>query len=763
MTGRKVDLENSFIKSLRRANQLQCQLEGCSGKFADSEERVKQHFSTTHQDILESKKTTLSQLIGDCRKFNQNEARGNDRGNQLSSGTTTRDASAPEIRGHETSPTSGKPLESQTPTSRSKAAAKSTNASRDPAFGRGPQTTSRGLYDPNNPSKETTPIKARQSNRVRKQEPQSQAVTTEEDPPEDEHIAPLIKQPETRPISQEQLVAEVKGIYAGLVMVESKCIEVDNAQSSQNGGKLNNEQWQALIALHRTLLHEHHDFFLASQHPSANPALRRLASKYAMPARMWRHGIHSFLELLRHRLPASLEHMLTFIYLAYSMMALLYETVPAFEDTWIECLGDLGRYRMAIEDDDIRDREVWTSVSRHWYSKASDKSPTTGRLYHHLAILARPNALQQLFYYSKSLCVPTPFTSARDSIMTLFDPILNATAQKSRLPPIDSSFVKAHGILFSGKSQEDFSDAMGGFLQDLDNHIGRSTRRWMEAGYYIGISNCCALLSYGKDDNFIFNTIRPPKTDDAADSTMAEPSEMPEPFKRALQLAQGTQKVVFRRLADPNILPYFHTVLVFMDHLMSYPSAMNLVEKDFPWELAASLLNSLLLSYRNYERINSSEFPQPENEVPRPLPEDFAMKGLLWVDRYYPTDFFRNDKIDDDEKYFEVASMTEERIERILWLACRMTTYSNNKWLTYDKTTHEFGVGSDYDNHVISTSTDEDISTDMNDTEMTTADEAPETAESELRTITTTKHLEQADQLMVDVDEASQSGPIVQH
>lgn len=58
-----------------------------------------------------------------------------------------------------------------------------------------------------------------------------------------------------------------------------------------------------------------------------------------MPARMWRHGIHAFLEVLRHRLPDSLEHMLAFIYIAYSMMALLYETVPAFEDTWIECLG----------------------------------------------------------------------------------------------------------------------------------------------------------------------------------------------------------------------------------------------------------------------------------------------------------------------------------------------------------------------------------------------------------------------------------------
>jgi hypothetical protein len=156
-------------------------------------------------------------------------------------------------------------------------------------------------------------------------------------------------------------VAEVRGIYAGLVMVEGKCIQVDAKQEAfapeapaGTQPKLNIEQWQALIALHRTLLHERHDFFLASQLPSTTPAVRRLAIKYAMPARLWRHGIHSFLELLRNRLPDSLNHMLAFQYLAYSMMTLLYETVPAFEDTWIECLGDLEWYRMAIEDDDIR-------------------------------------------------------------------------------------------------------------------------------------------------------------------------------------------------------------------------------------------------------------------------------------------------------------------------------------------------------------------------------------------------------------------------
>lgn len=58
--------------------------------------------------------------------------------------------------------------------------------------------------------------------------------------------------------------------------------------------------------------------------------MERLGAKYSMPARMWRHGIHAFLQ---HRLPESLEYMLAFIYIAYMMMALLYETVPTFEDT----------------------------------------------------------------------------------------------------------------------------------------------------------------------------------------------------------------------------------------------------------------------------------------------------------------------------------------------------------------------------------------------------------------------------------------------
>ncbi|KDN63205.1 hypothetical protein CSUB01_09938 [Colletotrichum sublineola] len=525
--------------------------------------------------------------------------------------------------------------------------------------------------------------------------------------------------PETRPISQEQLVAEVKGIYAGLAMVESKCIEVDNAQSStkDTSPSLNPDQWQALIALHRTLLYEHHDFFLASQHPSASPALRRLASKYAMPARMWRYGIHSFLELLRHRLPASLEYMLTFIYLAYSMMALLYETVPTFEDSWIECLGDLGRYRMAIEDDNTKDREVWTSVSRHWYSKASDKAPTTGRMYHHLAILARPNALQQLFYYTKSLCVPNPFSSARESIMTLFDPHLNGTQtqlkKKTQLKKIDAAFIRAHGVLFSGKSNHLLAPSVNEFVNNLDGHIAKQgsesdTKEWLENSQYIAIVLGCALLEYGSESNAIMMAIKTSRTEEAesteegaqakkeeeADRVPVDPKIFipNQRFLDALDFVVRTHKVVFRRFKDPNVNPYLHVTLSFLYHMSHFPTAMGYIEEAIPWKLISLMLNEHLKSC-SVDRIESEDFPRSNDETPRPLPEDFAQRGLLWVEKYYPEDFFTS-KPDDDERYFERASMTVDRQERCLWLGYCLAT--PGKWLTYDKSTRQFGVPPQY-------------------------------------------------------------------
>ncbi|EGO53588.1 hypothetical protein NEUTE1DRAFT_93022 [Neurospora tetrasperma FGSC 2508] len=612
---------------------------------------------------------------------------------------------------------------SQSPPKRSKTSGRQgASALTDDAraeFDRGP--TQKGmLWDPQNDTTRTRtqpydksnvatshklPLAASQA-KSRRQSQQSQNAPSRAPVQSEDMSIGFLKQPETRAISQEQLVTEVKGIYAGLVMVESKCIEVDNAQNAETdpaSKPINHEQWQALIALHRTLLHEHHDFFLASQHPSASPALRRLAAKYAMPARMWRHGIHSFLELLRHRLPGSLEHMLTFIYLAYSMMALLYETVPAFEETWIECLGDLSRYRMAIEEGNLRDREIWTGVSRDWYSKASDKSPTTGRLYHHLAILSRPNAVQQLYYYAKSLCVAIPFNSARDSIMTLFDPVLGPDSSRhSRLHHIDLAFVQTHGVMFSGKSQDKLEDYMENFLKPLGNHIQVSGYQWREPGYHIAIANCCAIIGWGNEKNPVYRAIKAKASVDneSRDQTMTgiEGAEPDLQLVTALRLANRTHDVVLRQQDDLNVVPYLHATLAFVYHLISLPEAMVYFAPEFPWRLVCYQLNSLLRDYSAYDRFESDSFPRPENEeVPRPLPEDFAMRGLLWVEKFFPSDWFSEDKIIDDEKYFESASLFDERITRVLYLGYRIAMEGEGKWLQYDPKTHRFGVHSQYE------------------------------------------------------------------
>lgn len=457
-------------------------------------------------------------------------------------------------------------------------------------------------------------------------------------------------EPDTRLISQEQLVTEVKGIYAGLVMVESKRIEVDNTQSTSVGSahEFENEQWQALIALHRTLLHEHHDFFLASQHPSASPALRRLATKYAMPASMWRHGIHSFLELLRHVLPDSLEHMLTFIYLAYSMMALLHETVPAFEDTWIECLGDISRYRMAIEDDDNKDREAWTAVARHWYSKASDKSPTTGRLYHHLAILARPNAVQQLYYYKKALRDYYSFQSDWDCIMNLFDPILTPRARGASLQPTHFKPLSNIGWQFNHL----FDDLRRlGVLpppnpatwavepttpQACPSHEHPTIPNGMQPGavwVHLPKPTLAMLASYLE----LSNRNKPhisDHTNNDDDESVLEP------------LSSSTRR--HECSACMRVQPHCLCDIIHDAILLLLP-----------------VLNAMLQHCLHQTKSAHSEvedgFWASVDSCSRPLPEDHAMRGLLWSDDYFPPQWLSTGQIDEDEKYFVRVSMVDER------------------------------------------------------------------------------------------------------
>ena len=158
---------------------------------------------------------------------------------------------------------------------------------------------------------------------------------------------------------------------------------------------------------------------------------------------------------------------------------------------------------MAIEDDEPKDREVWSNVARFWYNKAADKSPNVGRLYHHLAILARPYAIEQLSLYLKSLTCVTPFESAKGSIMTLFNPILNGKESATRRSSsFETVFIRVHGSLFT-KGPTDTSNQLDEAIKQLeadnffDNYIINGAARFKEIGVSAAVANIAAMFEYG--------------------------------------------------------------------------------------------------------------------------------------------------------------------------------------------------------------------------------------------------------------------------
>lgn len=187
-----------------------------------------------------------------------------------------------------------------------------------------------------------------------------------ESPTRDEHAI----RPQQGKRSEEQSVAEDKRIDASLGNAEDKDANTSLA-NERDQPRNSNDEW-SLLAVHRNLLIEHYDFFVASQHPAASPALQRLALSYEMPSRMWHHGIQSFIELLRPRLPHSQDHLLEFIYLASNILTSLCERAPAFDEFWRPYLDNLRRYRKEIEAKDVQDSESLEESFRSSHSSEMD-------------------------------------------------------------------------------------------------------------------------------------------------------------------------------------------------------------------------------------------------------------------------------------------------------------------------------------------------------------------------------------------------------
>ena len=96
-----------------------------------------------------------------------------------------------------------------------------------------------------------------------------------------------------------------------------------------------------------------HNLLEISLSPSVPASLRNIPTKYNIIVRLWTYGFHKLLESLRRASftsPLALEHLQDFIYYAYTFYTGLLEepTLNPFKSGWLEALGDLARYRIAV-------------------------------------------------------------------------------------------------------------------------------------------------------------------------------------------------------------------------------------------------------------------------------------------------------------------------------------------------------------------------------------------------------------------------------
>ena len=415
---------------------------------------------------------------------------------------------------------------------------------------------------------------------------------------------------------------------------------------------------------------------------------------------------------------------------------------------------------MAVEDDEPKDREVWNHVARFWYNKASDKNPSVGRLNHHLAILARPYTLEQLSLYARSLTCVNAFDSARGSIMTLFGPVLSSGEKGQHRPSsFETSFIRIHAKLFTIKlsePMEPLENAIFELLRDrlFETYILKAGARFKDIGVYIAVANIAALFEYGSSNNGLSKSrLRmayeralsvkqdvvdkshptsamtnkksdpaslPPSTgppDGSVDVSLI--SELNEVTPFISQPSRLTSIVLSVCLKDPrnsNMYPLIHYYLVYLWSLVLVQQAckyldqnmvMQTIERDIPWAGLCLLFNTIASEPRTMTaKVRRPGFPKSARELGRPLPEDFILRGQIYAQWYFPSNWFAAAMNDDDERSLDLPSMIHSRKERILWLAFRIAsvclhaknqknhliTWQAQQWISFDKVNAHFVV-----------------------------------------------------------------------
>ncbi|WWD17242.1 hypothetical protein CI109_101680 [Kwoniella shandongensis] len=313
--------------------------------------------------------------------------------------------------------------------------------------------------------------------------------------------------------------------------------------------------WVDLIAKHKRLAEMHDHFLVTLYDPLVPSSYHQLSVKYNIPSRLWQTGFHLILERLRHawmsNQPTALDLLTDVVYDAYRFYTELLENqaLVYFRTAWIEALGDLARYRMAIashvsegsstqsekihkigridvDDDDeldmppvpsgasigaevaqswdVEDKETWRTTARDWYTMGITEKPGEGRLHHHLALLCRDvkgQEVRALHHFVKSLTVTHEFATSRESILPLFDSALQSQRSLPEATAMDL-FIRLHGMLFTKIQLDDFPPVLSRYMERLEEDasldgISRKVTISQVDWMIMGSVNLAGVLQYG--------------------------------------------------------------------------------------------------------------------------------------------------------------------------------------------------------------------------------------------------------------------------
>jgi protein SMG6 len=164
-------------------------------------------------------------------------------------------------------------------------------------------------------------------------------------------------------VKQEDSMDDTDDVMSSRVVLKGKEVENDDFEKEKWKKQMSDHKTSVLFVVLRIFLSKTdmisslaeniHNLLEISLSPSVPPSLRIIPVKYNIIVRLWTYAFHKLLESLRRAAfasPLALEHLQDFIYYAYIFYTGLLEdpTLVSFKSGWLEALGDLAWYRMAV-------------------------------------------------------------------------------------------------------------------------------------------------------------------------------------------------------------------------------------------------------------------------------------------------------------------------------------------------------------------------------------------------------------------------------